>query len=171
MLDETARLARATTTITRTAPAALRETSILLRKGGPALRSSRPLLDRTSDAVPSTLRFLDRIRPVIQPSTQALRNNVPAFDSLGRHSCDVLNFGRNWRSTLGFGLEPGIGDPIGDLDGGFQPGLGPLTSLRVVPVRLTELEALNADAPPVDASIGRNAYPAPCVSINERYAR
>jgi hypothetical protein len=96
---------------------------------------------------------------------------VPAFDSLGRHSCDVLNFGRNWRSTLGFGLATGVGDPLGELDAGSQPGLGPLTSLRVIPVRLTELEALNADAPPVDGSIGRNVYPAPCVSINERYSR
>jgi hypothetical protein len=171
MLNETAGLARATTRITRTAPAALRETSVLLRKGGPALRSSRPLLDRTADAVPSTIDFLDKLDPVIEPSSRALKNNVPGLDSIGRHSCDVLNFGRNWRSTMGFGLEPGFGDPLGELDGGFQPGLGPVNSLRVVPVRLTELETLNADAPPVDASIGRNAYPAPCVSINERYKR
>ena len=169
MLNETAGLARATTRITRIAPAALRETSVFLRKGGPALRSSRPLLDRTAKAVPSTLGFLKTLDPVIEPSTRALKNNVPAFESLGRHSCDVLNFGRNWRSTLGFGLATGVGDPLGELDAGSQPGLGPLTSLRVIPVRLTELEALSADAPPVDNSIGRNAYPAPCVSITERH--
>ncbi len=169
MLNETARLARATTTITRIAPAALRETSVLLRKGGPALESSDPLLERTAGAVPNTLAFLDDLDPLIDPATRALKNNVPGFDSLGRHSCDVLNFGRNWRSTLGFGLQPGVGDPIGNLDGGTQPGLGPVTSLRVVPVRLTELETLNADAPPVDGSIARNPYPAPCVSISERH--
>jgi virulence factor Mce-like protein len=169
MLNETAGLARATTRITRIAPAALRETSVFLRKGGPALRSSRPLLDQLAAAVPATVGFLKKVDPVIAPSTRALKNNVPGFDALGRHSCDVLNFGRNWRSTLGFGLATGVGDPIGFLDGGDQPGLGPLTSLRVIPVRLTELEALNADAPPVDNSIGRNVYPAPCVSISERY--
>jgi phospholipid/cholesterol/gamma-HCH transport system substrate-binding protein len=168
MLDETAGLARATTRLTRPAPAAFRETSVFLHRAAPALRATQPLLQKLAGAVNPTLDFLKRVDPVIDPSVKALRNNLPPLLELGRRGCDVLNFARNWRSTLGFGVATGFGDPTGTLDEG-QPGLGPLNSLRVLAVRPLDSEHLNADAPPSqDPTHGRNAYPAPCASITER---
>jgi virulence factor Mce-like protein len=167
LLDETAGLARATVRFTGPAPAALREASAFLKKAGPALGDTRPLLDKLAGAVAPTLSFLNRLDPVIAPSIKALRNNLPPLGELGRRGCDVLDFARNWRSTLGFGVATGFGDPVGTLDDG-QPGLGPLTSLRVLAVRPLELEHVNADAPPKDSGIGRNPYPAPCTAITER---
>lgn len=169
LLDETAGLARETRRLTADAPLALRRTSVLLDRAAPALEATRPLLTRVADATAPTLAFLHRADPVLRPATQALADNVQALLGLGRHSCDVLSFAKNWRSTLGFGVRTDFGDPIGDLDAG-QPGLGPLNSLRVVAVRPLELEALNADAPATkgDPRIGRNAYPDPCAADGER---
>ena len=168
LLNETARFARATTRLTRQAPAALRETRTLLRDATPAVDKSQPLLENLSDAVSPTLSFLRRVDPVIPPSVKALVNNVPPLRELAGRGCDVLDFGRNWRSTLGFGVSPDLNDPTGTLDDG-QPGLGLLTSLRIVPVRTTKLEVLSADMPPRDGGVGRSAYPAPCQATKERH--
>jgi virulence factor Mce-like protein len=168
LLHETAGFARATTRLTRRAPAALRETSVLLRAARPGLRDAKPLLDELSQAVSPTLRFLRAVDPVISPAIRALRNNVNGLAELGRHSCDFLGFARNWRSSLGFGVQEGFGDLTGTLDDG-PPGLGPLNSLRVLVVRPAEAETLSADAPPVDAGVARNPYPSPCVALSEKY--
>jgi hypothetical protein len=167
LLNETAGWARATVRLTRTAPAALRETSVLLRDARPGLRLTRPLLVKLADAVSPTLSFLRTVDPVIDPSIRALRNNLPGLLELGRRGCDVLNFARNWRSSLGFGVATGFGDPVGTLDDG-QAGLGPMNSLRVLAVRPFEPETLYGDAPPPSPTIGRNAYPAPCAAVTER---
>jgi ABC-type transporter Mla subunit MlaD len=167
LLDQTAGLARATIRITRPAPAALREASVFLHGTAPALRATRPLVANLASAVPSTLTFLHAVDPVIDPAARALRNNVPPLLELGRHGCDVLSFARNWRSTLGFGVATGTGDPLGTLATG-EPGLGPLNSLRVLAVRTLEPESLSADNPPGLGNIGRNAYPVPCAATSER---
>jgi hypothetical protein len=85
---------------------------------------------------------------------------VPLLE-LGRHSCDVLSFAGNWRSTLGYGVKTGVGP----LSAG-EPGLGALTSLRVVAIRL--LSELNADAPQPVPFAAQNAYPAPCQAETQR---
>jgi virulence factor Mce-like protein len=168
LLHETAGFARATTQLTKRAPAALRETSLLLRAARPGLRDAKPLLETLSPAVSPTLRFLRTLNPEIEPSIRALRNNIDPFAELARHSCDVLGFVKNWRSTLGFGVQEGFGDLTGTLDDG-PPGLGPLDSLRVLVVRPAEAETLNADSPPVDAGVKRNPYPSPCAALSEKY--
>jgi ABC-type transporter Mla subunit MlaD len=160
LLDQTAGLARATITLTGPAPAALRQASAFLRDAAPALRVTGPPLQRLADAVPQTLGFLNRVDPVIRPAVVAMQKSVGSLLELGRHSCDVLSFARNWRSTLGYGVATGTG-PLA----AGEPGLGPLNSLRVVAVRL--LSELNADAPPVGGLPKNNPYPAPCVSISE----
>ena len=68
LLDETAGFARATTRITRIAPAALRETSVLLRKGGPALKVERPAA-RPARPTPCRRRSgsSSKLDPVIEP--------------------------------------------------------------------------------------------------------
>jgi phospholipid/cholesterol/gamma-HCH transport system substrate-binding protein len=165
LLNETAALARDTIRITHTAPAALRETTGLLRKGTPALRDTRPLLVSLANAVPPTLSLLRRLDPVIDPSVRALRNNVPVLTQLGVHGCDVLMFARNWRSSLGFGVAPGVGDPIGTLDEAI-PGLGPINSLRVLVSRPFDVQNVSADAPP-PIRLGRDAYPSPCAAVKE----
>ena len=167
LLNELAGLARGTTRLTRRAPAALRETSVLLRAARPGLRDAKPLLNELARAVSPTLTFLRTVDPAIAPAIRALRNNVEGLAELGRHSCDFLGFARNWRSSLGFGVQKGFGDFAGTLDDG-PAGLGPLNSLRVLVVRSAELESTSADAPPVDASIGRNPYPSPCVALTEK---
>jgi ABC-type transporter Mla subunit MlaD len=167
LLNETAGLARATKTLTDDAPSALRATTRFLHHTSPALRASIPLLDRLDAATSPTLAFLHRADPIIAPTIKGLHDNIAGLLTIHQHGCDILNFGKNWRSTLGFGVAPDVGDFVGDLDAG-QKGLGPLNSLRVVAVRLTEVESVSADAPGHPASLGRNAYPAPCTSITER---
>jgi hypothetical protein len=111
--------------------------------------------------------FLNRVSPVIAPAIRALTNNLPPLRELASRGCDVLDFGRNWRSTLGFGIPTGT-DPLSTLDGPI-PGLGPITSLRVVAARIFQPDSLMADNPPKSVEgLGRNAYPAPCVAISER---
>jgi hypothetical protein len=165
LLNETAGLARGTIHLTQTAPAALRETTGLLRTTGPALRVSRPLLNKLAEAVPPTLSLLHHLDPVIDPSVRALRNNVPVLSELGAHGCDVLAFARNWRSSLAFGVAPGVGDPIGDLDSA-EPGLGPINSLRVLVSRPFDVQNLSEDSPPA-INVGRDPYPGPCVALKE----
>lgn len=166
LLAETAGLARATTRLTRPAPAALGEASLLLRESRPALRTGRPVLRATAEAVPSTLSFLQGVNPVIDPAIRVLRSNIPGLRELGPRQCDFLNFARNWRSGLGYGVPVGSGDPSGGLDRG--EGIGPLNSFRVVVIPPTELEALTPDAPSHDARIKVDAYPGPCVAASER---
>jgi virulence factor Mce-like protein len=164
LLNETAGMARAIQKINVPAPAALRATSVLLRDSVPALRASRPLLDSLGTAVNPTLTFLHGFDPIVPPAIKALVNNLPGLRELGRRGCDVLSFAHNWRSTLGFGVGTGVGDPTGTLDDG-QAGLGPLNSLRVLAVRPLELETLSADAA---APVQADAYPAPCAAVSER---
>jgi hypothetical protein len=161
LLDETAALARATISLTGPAPAALREASVFLHDAAPALHATGTPVQRLADAVPQTLGFLGRIGPVISPSVSALSHSIPSLLELGRHSCDVLGFAKNWRSSLSFG----VATSPGALTGG-EPGLGPMNSLRVVAVRL--LSELNPDAAQPRSSVIHNAYPAPCVSALER---
>lgn len=160
LLDQTAGLARAAIAFTGPAPAALRQTTALLNEAGPALVSTKPALQNLSAAVPNTLAFLGGVRPVIGPAIDALHQSLPELAALGRHSCDVLDFAKNWRSTLGFG----VATSAGPLAAG-EPGLGPLNSLRVIAVRaLSELEA---DAPQYGSQV-HDTYPAPCTATKQR---
>jgi virulence factor Mce-like protein len=159
LLDQTAGFARAIIALTKPAPAALAQTTHFLKDAGPALAETKPALTNLTGAVPNTLTFLKAIDPVIPPAVTAMANSVPSLLNLGQHGCDVLSFAQNWRSSLGFGVPQGSG-PLG----AGEPGLGPLSSLRVVAVRA--LSELNADAPqPVRA---HDAYPAPCTASLER---
>jgi virulence factor Mce-like protein len=144
LLRETALYASATTRFTRSAPSALRGTAALMRDSGDPLRNSRALLRLTARAVPPTLDFTRTIDPLIEPSIRSMRNSVPGFREVGGRSCDVLDFARNWRSALGFGI-PGKGE------------LGNQNFFRVV----------NSVNPEPTGKFGRNRYPAPCVAGDE----
>jgi ABC-type transporter Mla subunit MlaD len=159
LLHEVAGLARAANALTKPAPAALKQTATLLREAGPALNVTGPDLRTLARAVPSTLGFLDRVDPIITPSISTLKESVVSLLALGRHSCDVLSFAANWHSALAFGVATGSGA----LAAG-EPGLGPLNSLRVLPVRL--LSELNSDAPAANPP-ARDPYPAPCAAPSE----
>jgi virulence factor Mce-like protein len=159
LLQETAGLARAAIALTRPAPAALQETSKLLRAAEPALRVTNRPLQELAGAVPSTLTFLHRLQPVIAPAINTLQESVPSLTALGAHGCDVLSFAANWRSALSFGVATGSGA----LSAG-ETGLGPLNSLRVLPVRL--LAELNSDAPAAGLP-ARDPEPAPCLAPGE----
>jgi virulence factor Mce-like protein len=111
LLDETARLARATTRLGRWAPAGLRASARLLRASPPALRRTRTLLRLSAAAVPPTLDFTRRIDPLVTPFTASLRTPRPGLVQLARYGCDLLGMGRNWRSMMGFGLPSD--NPIG----------------------------------------------------------
>ena len=159
LLNETAGLARAVVALTGPAPAALREASILLHDAAPPLRAAGPPLQDLAAAVPATLEFLGRIDAVIRPVIVALEQSVPPLRLLGQHGCDVLSYLENWRSSLSFGVGAGSG-PLAS----GEAGLGPLNSLRVVPVRL--LSELAADAPQ-NSLPARNPNPAPCTATSE----
>lgn len=159
LLHETAGLARAAIALTRPAPAALHQADVLIRAAGPALQVTRAPLNDLAGAVAPTLTLLGRVDPAIAPAIDTLSAADPSLVALGQHSCDVLSMAANWRSALGFGVATGSGA----LSAG-EPGLGPLTSLRVLPVRL--LSQLEADAPQTGATT-RDPYPAPCVAPGE----
>jgi phospholipid/cholesterol/gamma-HCH transport system substrate-binding protein len=159
LLNETAGLARAAIALTGPAPAALRQASTLLRDAAPALRVTGPPLQSLANAVPQTLSFLTRVKPVITPTIVTLEKSIPPLKLLGSHGCDVLSYLKNWRSALAFGVATGSGA----LSAG-QPGLGPLNSLRVAPVRL--LSELLADVPQANLP-ARDPNPPPCVAVNE----
>jgi hypothetical protein len=159
LLNETAGLARAAIALTGPAPAALRQASTLLRDAAPALRVTGPPLQSLANAVPQTLSFLTRVKPVITPTIVTLEKSIPPLKLLGSHGCDVLSYFKNWRSALAFGVATGSGA----LSAG-QPGLGPLNSLRVAPVRL--LSELLADVPQANLP-ARDPNPPPCVAVNE----
>ena len=160
LLDQTAGLARAAIKFTGPAPAALRQTSALLHDAAPALVQTKQALQNLANAVPSTLGFLSGVTPVISPAIDALHQSLPELLALGQHSCDVSDFAKNWRSTLGFGVATGSGPLAAGV-----PGLGPLNSLRVIAVRaLSELEA---DAPQYGSQV-HDTYPAPCTATKQR---
>ena len=168
LLDETAGLARATTRLTRRAPAALRETRLLLREAGSPLQRTEPLLRSLAASVPSTLRLLDRLAPVAAPAGRALRNSQPQLVELGRRPCDLFRMARNWRSLLGYGVAPGSGDPLGNLDDDAG-GLGGLNSLRTLAISPKSTDALTVDAPaPAGSRPPNNAYPGPCLAWEDR---
>lgn len=165
LLNETEGLARGITRLSRPAPAALREARVLLRDARPPLRRTPALLRSVQHVVSPTLRLLRRADPVVPPSARALRNSLPPLAELGRRPCELFSFARNWRSMLSFGVAPGSGDPLGDLDD--DAGLGQLNSLRTVLVAPRSTEGLTVDARNTDRP-GSSAYPAPCQADEER---
>lgn len=169
LLEETARLARATTRLTRPAPASLRDLSELLREARPALRETEPLLEGAEDAVDPTLALLKRVDPVIDPAIATLRASVPGLREFSGRGCDYLAFGRNWRSALGFGVPPDDADPAGGLDNTYS-GVGDvLNSFRVRTKVPTELESLLGDNPPEEErNRVPNPYPEPCEAATEK---
>jgi len=160
LLNEVGGLARAVNALTKPAPAALKQTTILLREAGPALNTTAPDLRTLATDVSPTLGFLGRINPVISPWISALKETTYSVLALGQHGCDVLSFAANWHSALAFGVATGSGP----LSAG-EPGLGPLNSLRVLPVRL--LSELNSDAPQSSLP-ARDPYPGPCTAPSEK---
>jgi ABC-type transporter Mla subunit MlaD len=165
LLDETAAFARATTRMTRPAPAALREATTLLQTGAPALRRSEPLVDAVGDSVDPTLEVLSRFRPQIDPSIRLLRNQLPPLVELAQRHCDVRLQALTWRSAMSFGVPTGA-DPTSELD--HSQGLGANNnSFRVLGVATTA-EAAAADSPAAGAQVlGSNAYPGPCAAPKE----
>jgi len=169
LLDETARLARATTQLTDPAPAALRETNRLLREAQPALRDTRPLLTAAGNAVPPTLSLLESVDPVIEPAVRGLRSSQPLLAEFSSRGCDYLAFGRNWRSGLGYGVPPESTGGDSSL-ANTQPGVGNvLNSFRVTAKTPASLQSLAADNPPEDEPDRRaNPYPEPCEAATEK---
>lgn len=180
LLDETAGLARATIRLNRHAPGALRQASALLHDARRPLRQSEPLLRSLGGAVQPTLNALDRVEPLVEPSIRSMRNGRVQLVVLGRRPCELFQFMRNWRSMLGFGIAPGSGDPLGDLDEDL--GLGALNSLRTVAITPRTTDSISADGPALPVNIpplgvgpslptgfpGINAYPAPCQAWKDR---
>lgn len=176
LLDQVARFAMATSAMTKPAPAALRQASTLLREGRPALARTQPLVRALNAAVSPTLGFLERVEPVIGPTTRALAGQLPLLTEFSRYTCDVLAWGNNWRSALGYGVPTGT-NPVGALlptEGLDQSeGIGPLNSFRalaVVPGDIETIEeTLNADsAQLIPAPLTQDAYPVPCQATQER---
>lgn len=167
LLDTTAGLARATRKLTGPAPAALRETTALLRAGRPALITTRPLLDALGEAVDPTVEALNAFRPAIAPTIATLQDQLPLLRQITAQSCDVLFQGQTWRSALSWGV-PADSDPTSNLD---ASDVGPnLQSFRVLGVPPNTQEALLADQATkgsISATVGENAYPAPCVAPKE----
>jgi phospholipid/cholesterol/gamma-HCH transport system substrate-binding protein len=140
------------------APAALRDTAALLRQAPRPLRRTRTLLAQARTAVPATLRITRALAPVLTPLRQPLENLISPVSILGAHGCDIVNFGSNWRSFLGYGV-PG-------LDKKFGP-LGEIRAEALVTMPYAEAgPALRLPASMVD----RDLYPAPCTFRSTPYS-
>jgi phospholipid/cholesterol/gamma-HCH transport system substrate-binding protein len=114
------------------APGGLRAASALLRESRVPLQRSVVLLRQVRPAVPAALRVVRRVSPLLHPLRRAFDDLDPIVARLGRHACDIDNFGENWRSALGYGIAP-TGDPAGvandtALASGF---IGPLQAFRI----------------------------------------
>ena len=143
LLEQTTRFARATTRLTRVAPAALARASALLTDGRAPVRDAEALLRHSASAVPALLRFTRGVDPELRPLGDALEGNLPLLRELGPRGCDMLGYWRNWRSMLSYAT------------GGSGP-LGPLVVLRF------ELIASGESLAGAGAAGGRDPYPAPC---------
>lgn len=147
------RSARAVATAVQTtlpdAPAALRSTTALLNEARQPLRQTRPLLQKARTAVPATLKIADSASPVLTPLREVLNDLVPPVTTLGDHGCDIVNFGKNWRSFLSFG-SPGGGK------------IGPLGEIRAEAI-VTQPFAEGGTALKLPGTlVDRDTYPAPC---------
>lgn len=136
------------------APAALRSTNALLRESPTPLKRARPLLASLKAAVPSVLQTTSALKPDLEPLQRAFGNLLPIVTSLGDHSCDVTNFGDNWRSVLGYGAPSERALPGGDA--------GNFNQLRVNVI--AGAQSLGSLVPGVSRPFvhNREIYSAPC---------
>jgi virulence factor Mce-like protein len=150
LLDSVRNLVRAVDTTLPGTPTALRQTTALLREAPGPLRRTRSLLMRADTAVPATLKITHALSPVLTPLRKPLDDLVAPVKVLGDHGCDIVNFGKNWRSFLGYGV-PGGGKKIGPL--------GEIRAEAVVTMPFAEAgESLKL---PGDLVV-RDTYPVPC---------
>lgn len=153
LLDEVTRFARTTERTLRPAPRALQAAASLVADAEPALRDLGPVLAQAGNAVDPVLGLTDRLRPHIPQIRRGLRLPVPSFDELAAHKCDLVYWGRSWRSMLGFaprGLPEG---PIGSLN-----------FLRVSFESVLGSQPLLGESPRTHLV---SAYPEPCVAAEE----
>ncbi|WP_354699673.1 hypothetical protein DSM112329_05394 [Paraconexibacter sp. AEG42_29] len=114
LLTSTRSLLRSVNRTLPRAPGALRATNALLRESPTPLKRTEPLLDALDGAVPSVLKTTRALKPELDPLDRAFTNLLPLVTSLGKHGCDVKNFGDNWRSVLGYGAPSERALPGGD---------------------------------------------------------
>jgi virulence factor Mce-like protein len=129
-------------------PSGLAAANALLRRSPAALNQANALLAEATGAVPALRGVLQTARPVLQPLRQTLTQLASPIALLGRHACDIENFGANWRSFLGFGA-PG---------GGV---IGPLHSIRIEVI--AGPESFGGEGPALKTGlVRRDPYPEPC---------
>lgn len=112
------------------APPGLRATTALLRQSHAPLGRAASLLREAQPTVPAVLDVVHRASPLLEPARRLLDKVLPVVRSTGAHGCDIHNFGKGWRSLLGFGA-PGPGPQSTPLPNGL---IGPLDALRITPV-------------------------------------
>jgi phospholipid/cholesterol/gamma-HCH transport system substrate-binding protein len=152
LLHQARRLARAASAALTPAPGAFRQATALLREARAPLARLRPVLVRADAAVPPVLRLARVVNPLIPRIRDGLRSPLPLLDQVTARACDILNFGRNWRSMLGYSPA------------GTSSGLGALNLYRVTVQAVGKGEVAGGQT-------GRSAaggYPAPCTSLQER---
>jgi phospholipid/cholesterol/gamma-HCH transport system substrate-binding protein len=152
VLAQARRLSRAAAATLRPAPAALRATASLLAISAAPLRAARGLLDQVPPVV-APVKGLSRVLPPVLPRVEGiLQDTIPLLEELAPRRCEILQFGRNWRSMLENGIPAG-------------GAVGPTTSLRLL--LLAGQESIASFDDPMVGPMGRNPYPAPCVAGTE----
>lgn len=128
LLGETAGLSRELTALSVPAPAALTRAEALLRAAPGPLGSIAPMLRSLQGAIPSTVRLLDGAWPLAVPLDRGLRSALAPVTELGRYSCDIARWARDYSALFALGAPPdtAIG-PIGVLRGAFADNPDTLT--------------------------------------------
>lgn len=153
LLDQVAGFSRATIEALDGATPSLRQSAALLRDARQPLARLRPVITNARKSVDPVLGLTGQADRIIERSREALQSPLPFLKAFNDRRCDLLSWGRNWRSMLG--LSP-VGSPVRNSD------VGPLTGLRVQVQQIgTDQQILGR--PPVNRR-GINAYPAPCTA-------
>lgn len=138
------------------APAAIDRATELLRVSPRPLRVADRLLGRARTAVPAAVELLQAVKPALGPVRHALDTADQPLGVLARHGCDIVNFARNWRSFLSFGIPN-------------DARIGPLGEIRAEAI-VTQPYAAGGTALQLPAQLERrDLYPAPCSLPSTRY--
>lgn len=149
LLEQTAGLSRELTRFTAAAPSALQAATAMLEQAPPALAKVHPLMQALAAATPPTLQLLTRTWPLAAPTARALGNEIPPLSSLGRYSCDVAGWARDWSELFALGSPP-------------QTPSGPTGLAR------SSLAANNTASDANNGGLHGRYYEPPCTGINDK---
>jgi phospholipid/cholesterol/gamma-HCH transport system substrate-binding protein len=158
LLAATAHLSETVNRVLPSAPAGLHAATALLNASPPGLRATTDLLHGLRATVPDVLSITAHLAPNLVPLRRVFNDLDPLLASLGTYGCDVQNFAKNFRSSLGYGS---VTTSEKDVDVGF------LNQFRIAV--LAGPGSISGIAPSSkEFTTDRNAYVPPCTNAGPK---